>query len=128
MTEDSRSENGSSGNNVAGGRLQDSQAVSLAELVSYAEGAVVSRTLMANDAGTLTLFAFDVGQALSEHSAPFDAIVQVLDGRLELTIGGQSVTAGAGQMVVMPANVPHAVRADQQAKVLLTMMKAASPR
>ena len=74
------------------GILPEARAVNVAELVDYAPGAIVSRTLAENDAGTLTLFAFDAGQALSEHSAPFDAIVQVLDGEAELIIDGKSVT------------------------------------
>ena len=105
--------------------IPTAQAVDLAGLVAYAQGSVVSRTLANSSAGTLTLFAFDAGQGLSEHSAPFDAVVQVLDGEAELVIGGQSVCAGAGQMVVMPANVPHALKATQRFKMLLTMFRAA---
>ncbi len=100
-----------------------SEAVKLAELVDYGEGAVVSRTLAKNDAGTLTVFAFDEGQELSEHSAPFDALVQILDGDVELTIGGESVPATAGQAVLMPANIPHAVKATSRFKMLLTMIR-----
>ena len=101
------------------------QPIDLAALVAYGAGAVVSRTLAENEVGTLTLFAFDAGQGLSEHSVPFDAIVQILDGQAELTIGGEPVTAAAGQMVLMPANVPHAVKAPQRFKMLLTMFRAA---
>lgn len=100
------------------------EALDLARLVSYSEGAIVSRTLADGGAGSVTLFAFDVGQSLSEHSAPFDALVQVLEGEVELTIGGESVPASAGQLVVMPANVPHAVRATQRFKMLLTMLRS----
>ena len=100
------------------GRLPAAEAVDLAEAVAYAPGSVVSRTIAENEAGTLTLFAFDAGQGLSEHSAPFDALVQVLDGEVELTIGGQAVRATAGQVVVMPANVPHAVEAVARFKML----------
>lgn len=100
-----------------------SEAVTLAALVEYGEGAVVSRTLAKNDAGTLTVFAFDEGQELSEHSAPFDALVQILDGDVELTIGGESVPATAGQAVLMPANIPHAVKATSRFKMLLTMIR-----
>ena len=100
-----------------------SEAVTLATLVDYGEGAVVSRTLAKNDAGTLTVFAFDQGQELSEHSAPFDALVQILDGDVELTIGGESVPATAGQAVLMPANIPHAVKATSRFKMLLTMIR-----
>jgi len=98
--------------------------VDLAAAVDYQEGSVVSRTIAENDAGTLTLFAFDPGQGLSEHTAPFDAIVQVLDGEAELVIGGKPVRAVAGQVVVMPADVPHAVKAPQRFKMLLTMLRA----
>jgi quercetin dioxygenase-like cupin family protein len=98
--------------------------VDLATLVDYAEGSIVSRTLAENKAGTLTLFAFDAGQGLSEHSAPYDAIVQILDGKAELIVGGKTVRAAAGQLVVMPANVPHAVKAPVKFKMLLTMLRA----
>lgn len=100
------------------------EALDLACLVRYSEGAIVSRALADGDAGSVTLFAFDAGQSLSEHSAPFDAMVQVLDGEVELVIGGESVPASAGQLVVMPANVPHAVRATQRFKMLLTMLRS----
>lgn len=107
-----------------GGALPSSEAIDLADAVQYAAGSIVSRTIAENDAGTLTLFAFDAGQGLSEHSAPFDAIVQILDGEVELTIGGEAIRAVAGQVVVMPANVPHAVKALTQFKMLLTMLRA----
>jgi quercetin dioxygenase-like cupin family protein len=105
------------------GGLTSNQAVRLAELVEVSTEAVVSRTLYKGKAGTLTVFAFDQGQELSEHSAPFDACVHVLDGRAELSIGGKAVEAAAGEMVLMPANVPHAVRAAEPFKILLIMMK-----
>jgi quercetin dioxygenase-like cupin family protein len=98
-------------------------AVELATLVSYQDGAVVSRTLVKKKACTVTAFAFDAGQSLSEHTAPFDAIVQVLDGTVELVIGGKSVEAKAGQTVLMPANVPHAVNAKARFKMLLLMVR-----
>ena len=100
-----------------------SKPISLADSIEYSTDSVVSRTLIENKAGTITLFAFDAGQGLSEHSAPFDAVVQVLDGEVELTIGGEKVTASSGQMVVMPANVLHAVQARQRFKMLLTMLR-----
>ena len=106
------------------GTLPAAQPVGLASLVDYAEGSIVSRTLVENAAGTITLFAFDAGQGLSEHTAPFDAVVQVLDGQAELTIGGEPMTATAGQAVLMPANVPHAVKATARFKMLLTMLRA----
>ncbi|HBO42951.1 MAG TPA: cupin domain-containing protein, partial [Planctomycetaceae bacterium] len=97
-------------------------AVDLAALVDYQQGSVVSRTLVKKPTGTVTLFAFDAGQELSEHTAPFDAMVQVVDGTGELTIGGRPVRMTAGQLVVMPAGVPHAVRAVERFKMLLTMI------
>jgi quercetin dioxygenase-like cupin family protein len=83
----------------------------------------VSRTLARAPGGSLTLFAFDAGQELSEHTAPFDAFVTVLDGKVELTIGGERVAAAAGETVLMPAGVPHAVRADGPFKMLLAMVR-----
>jgi quercetin dioxygenase-like cupin family protein len=106
------------------GQMPSSEAVNVANLVEYAPESIVSRQLIKNDAGTITLFAFDKGQSLSEHSAPFDAVVQIVDGQAELVIGGQSVLAKVGQMVVMPADVPHAVKAPQKFKMLLTMLRA----
>jgi quercetin dioxygenase-like cupin family protein len=107
-----------------GGRnMPVAEAVQVASLVDYGPGAVVSRTLLKNSAGTLTLFAFDEGQGLSEHSAPFDAVVQVLEGETRLTIGGQPMPARSGQTVLMPANVPHAVHATTRFKMLLTMIR-----
>ncbi len=95
----------------------------LKEAVAYAAGSIVSKTLVDKKAGTLTLFAFDAGQSLSEHTAPYDAIVQILDGQATLTIGGKSVPAAAGELVVMPANVPHCVRAEKRFKMLLIMIR-----
>jgi len=108
---------------AAAGTLPAATACDLAALAAYAEGAIVSRTLLDSPAGTLTLFAFDAGQGLSEHSAPFDAVVQVLDGEAELTIGGVKVPVRGGQVAVMPANIPHAVRAPKRFKMLLTMLR-----
>ena len=100
------------------------EVIALKDHVQYGQGAVVSRTLVKKPTGTLTLFAFDVGQELSEHTAPFEAIVHVLDGEVELTIGGQPVLAKEGEMVIMPANVPHAVKAATRFKMLLTMIRS----
>ena len=91
--------------------------------VDYAADAVVSRALVSGKAGSVTLFAFDRGQQLSEHTAPFDALVQVLDGEAQLTIGEKLVRARAGQMVLMPAGVPHAVKAPERFKMLLIMIR-----
>ena len=91
--------------------------------LAYQSGAIVSRTLAKSKGGTFTLFAFDAGQELSEHTAPFDAFVQVLDGSVELTIGGEKVVARRGETVRMPAGIPHAVRALEPFKMLLTMVR-----
>ena len=107
-----------------GKNIPAAEALDVAGLVDYADGSIVSREIAKNEAGTLTLFAFDGGQGLSEHSAPFDAIVHILDGEAKLTIGGKPVCAAAGQLVVMPANVPHAVNAEQRFKMLLIMLRA----
>ncbi len=103
--------------------LPPAEAVDLSGMVAYAPGSIVSRTIVTHPAGTLTLFAFDAGQGLSEHSAPFDALVQVLDGEVELAIGGNPIVARTGQMVLMPANVPHAVKAISRFKMLLIMLR-----
>ena len=96
----------------------------LVNLTDYQEGSVVSRTLLKNESGTLTVFSFDQGQALSEHTVPFNAFIQVLDGQAEITIGGTPCTVKAGEIVLMPGGVPHKVRAAERFKMLLTMFKA----
>ena len=97
--------------------------IALAAGVDYAADAIVSKTLLDKKAGTLTLFAFDTGQGLSEHTSPYDASVQVLDGEAELTIGGKPVKVGAGELVIMPAKVPHALTAEKRFKMLLIMVR-----
>lgn len=103
--------------------IEGAQVFDLPGLVEYADGAVVSRTIAENKAGTITLFAFDAGQGLSEHTAPFDALVQVIDGEGGVTIGGKPCRVKAGQIVLMPAAIPHAVRAEKRFKMLLTMLR-----
>ncbi len=110
------------------GNMPHSEAVKFGELVQYSTGSIVSRTLIGTGGGSVTLFAFDEGQSLSEHTAPFDAMVQVIEGRLRLTIGGSDVTAGAGQSVLMPADIPHALKAEEKSKMLLVMIKANGSR
>lgn len=95
----------------------------LSELVDIAPGAIVSRVLASTTGGTVTLFAFDSGQGLSEHTAPFDALVQLLDGELELKIGGVEVVLKPGEIVRMPANVPHALHAADPSRMVLTMLR-----
>ena len=103
--------------------LPADRASALTELVGVAEGAIVSRVLASAGGGNVTLFSFDRGQGLSEHTAPFDALVQVVDGALELTIGNSEVTVRAGEVVLMPAGVPHALVAPEPSRMLLTMLR-----
>lgn len=100
-----------------------SQVLKMADLVSYQDGAVVSRQITKTEAGNVTLFAFDAGQELSEHTAPFDALVHILDGEAEVRISGVSHSLSAGDAIVMPADEPHAVRAVTKFKMLLTMIR-----
>lgn len=112
----------------AAGAIEGAAALDATKLVDYGEGAVVSRTVAKGPGGTMTLFAFDEGQELSEHSAPFDAYVLVLEGEAVLTVGGEPVRAKAGQLVLMPANVPHAVAAPTRFKMQLVMFKEPAPQ
>lgn len=101
-----------------------SQVLKLAELVSYQEGSVVSRQITKAEVGNVTLFAFDAGQELSEHTAPFDALAHILDGEAEIRISGRSYALSMGEAILMPANEPHAVTAKKRFKMLLTMIRA----
>jgi quercetin dioxygenase-like cupin family protein len=100
------------------------QSRTLAELVQYADDSIVSKTILDKPVGTITLFAFDKGQRLSEHQAPYDAVVQIIEGRARITIGGKEVDVPAGRIIIMPGNVPHAVVAEEKFKMLLTMIRA----
>ena len=95
-----------------------------ADMVAYQDGAVVSRSVLKGATGNVTLFAFDAGQELSEHTAPYDALVQVLDGEAEITIAGEPHRLRGGDLIVMPANRPHAVRAIARFKMMLTMIRS----
>lgn len=97
--------------------------IDIVSSISYASGAVVSKTLLDKPAGTLTLFSFDAGQGLSEHTAPYDATVQILEGEAEITIAGQTQTVKAGELIIMPANAPHALQGNQRFKMLLIMIR-----
>ncbi|MBV5339720.1 MAG: cupin domain-containing protein [Deltaproteobacteria bacterium] len=99
-------------------------ALTLSELVAYHEGSVVSKTLIDKKIGTLTMFSFAAGQGLSEHTAPFDAVVQVVDGEADVVINGETQTVVAGQLIIMPANIPHELKAVKPFKMLLTMIRA----
>jgi len=94
------------------------------KLIAYQEGAVVSRTLIKKTAGTITLFAFDEGESLSEHTAPFDALVSILDGEAEVTIAGRPHKVQAGEMIILPAGVPHAICAMSRFRMLLAMVRS----
>ena len=96
----------------------------LGELVAYQDGSVVSRTIMDKDTGTVTVFSFDEGEGLSEHSAPFDALVYILDGEAEITISGEAHRVKEGEMLIMPANDPHALTAITPYKMLLVMIRS----
>lgn len=98
--------------------------LNVAELIGYQEGAVVSRTVADKPVGTLTVFAFDEGQGLSEHTAPYDAIVHIIDGEVDITISGNVLRTKAGEMVVMPAGQPHSLKAVTKFKMILTMIRA----
>jgi len=96
------------------------------ELVAYQTAAVVSREIVKKKTGTVTVFAFDKAQGLSEHTAPFDALVQVLDGVAEITVGGMPHCLGKDEMILMPANVPHALKAVERFKMMLVMIREAT--
>ncbi|MCM2360014.1 MAG: cupin domain-containing protein [Geobacteraceae bacterium] len=105
-------------------RAVTGQPMTMTELVAYQEGSVVSRTLIDKKVGTLTLFAFDAGQGLSEHTSPYDACVQIIDGEAEITIAGTVHHLVAGQMIIMPADRPHLLKAVRSFKMLLVMIRA----
>jgi quercetin dioxygenase-like cupin family protein len=96
----------------------------VSDLLEYQEGSVVSREIIRKETGTVTIFAFDKGEGLSEHTAPFDAMVQVVDGKAEIIISGKSNLVSAGEMIIMPANDPHALNAVERFKMVLTMIRS----
>ena len=104
--------------------LAKAQSTVLADLVNYQEDSIVSRTLIDKKAGTVTVFAFDEGQGLSEHTAPYDAIVYIIDGEAEIVISGKIITAKEGEMVIMPAHQPHALKAVKKFEMLLIMIRS----
>ncbi len=110
-------------NRQAGSENLSAQVIKVADLVEYQEGSIVSRTLIDKQSGTLTLFAFWEGQGLSEHTAPFDATVLLLDGEAVVTISGKPLHLKEGELVIMPANQPHALKATKNFKMLLIMIK-----
>lgn len=104
--------------------MSDILNASVLDMVGYQDGAVVSKTLIDKKTGTVTLFAFAQGQGLSEHTAPFDALVQVLDGEVEITVSGKPFRLGSGEIIVLPANEPHALKSITRFKMMLTMIRS----
>ena len=110
--------------NTNQGENVSAQPLMLADLIEYQDWSVVSRTIIDKETGTVTLFAFDEGQGLSEHTAPFDAMVYTLEGAVEVIISGKKFPLKKGEMIIMPANEPHALKATKRFKMLLTMIKS----
>jgi quercetin dioxygenase-like cupin family protein len=108
----------------AGDGIAPAEVVTAEDMIQYQDSAIVSRTIVSKTAGTVTLFAFDQGQALSEHSAPFDALVLVLDGMAEIKISGKPYKVSRGEALLMPADEPHSVRAPERLKMMLVMVKS----
>ena len=104
--------------------ISGAEVARVVELVSYQDGSIVSREIVKQPTGSVTLFAFDEGQGLSEHTAPFDALVQVVEGAAEIMISGQPHQLQAGEMILMPARQPHALKALQRFKMILTMIRS----
>lgn len=110
--------------NKAAQQAQLARPAALKKIIAYQKGSVVSQELVAKKTGTVTLFAFDQGQGLSPHSAPYDALVQVVDGKAEIAIEGKKNLVNSGEIILMPAGVPHAVKAATRFKMVLTMIKS----
>ncbi len=108
----------------ATGKVSAEEVIHLSNAVDYQKGSIVSRTIVDKKTGTITLFAFEEGQGLSEHSAPFDALVYVMDGQAEILISGKPFQLNEGEMIIMPANKPHAVKAIKKFKMLLIMIRS----
>lgn len=103
--------------------IQNSTKLNLKECIDYSEGSIVSKIVIKQPKGNATLFAFDAGEELSEHTAPFDALVQIIDGESKVKVGDQTHHLVSGESILMPANVPHALKAETQFKMLLTMIR-----
>ena len=104
--------------------FEKSKVFSFSDSVDYSEGGIVSKTILKKETGNISLFSFDKGEALSEHTAPFDAMITVVDGKGEVIIGGKSFILASGQSIIMPANITHAVNAVERFKMVLTMIKS----
>jgi quercetin dioxygenase-like cupin family protein len=109
---------------MSSNEFEKSKVFTFAGSVEYADGAIVSKTVLKRETGNISLFAFAKGEALSEHTAPFDALLQVVDGKGEIVIGGKSHLLESGQSIIMPANITHAVKAVEKFKMVLTMIKS----
>lgn len=103
--------------------MEKGKQFNVASGIEYADGAVVSKTIIKEPTGTITLFAFDKGQGLSPHTAPFDALVQVVEGKAKITVGDERAELGTGEAIILPSNITHAVEATESFKMLLTMIK-----
>jgi quercetin dioxygenase-like cupin family protein len=104
--------------------FEKAKVFSFNDSVEYASGGILSKTVLKKETGNISLFSFAMGEALSEHTAPFDAIIQVVDGLGEVTIGGKPFILKSGETIIMPANIPHAVRAVEKFKMVLTMIRS----
>lgn len=104
-------------------RIEISEAINLAESIDYASSAIVSKSVIKKVAGNISLFAFDKGEGLAEHSSPHEALVQILDGVAKIIIGGDPVTVSTGESIILPANISHSLQAEEKFKMVLTMIK-----
>jgi len=109
---------------MAGNEFEKAKVFSFSESVNYSDGGIVSKTVLKKQTGNISLFSFDKGEALSEHTAPFDAMIQVVDGKGEILIDGESYFLEIGDTIIMPANIRHAVKAVEKFKMVLTMIKS----
>ena len=109
---------------MSSNEFEKSKVFSFNDSVAYAEGGIVSKTVLKKQTGNISLFSFAKGEALSEHTAPFDALIQVVDGRGEIIIGGESFLLSPGESIIMPANIPHSVKAAENFKMVLTMIRS----
>ena len=109
---------------MATNEFKHSKVFSFNETIEYSDGGIVSKTVLKKESGNISLFSFAKGESLSEHTAPFDAMIQVVDGRGEIIIGGESFFLETGQSIIMPANITHAVKAVEKFKMVLTMIKS----
>jgi len=109
---------------MSANEFEKAKVFSFNKTIEYSEGGIVSKTVLKKQTGNISLFSFDKGEALSEHTAPFDAMIQVVDGKGEITIGGKPYIVEAGETIIMPANISHAVKAIEKFKMVLTMIRS----